>query len=144
LYSSFADQLVVLLAEVDGTAIAGILFLIHGDTLYYKFNASIDLTLRPNDLLIWSGMRLGRERGLSALDFGLSDTAQPGLVRFKRKFATSERPIIELRWSPPDYSDPRGHQAGEVLHRMTEILTAPEVPEAVTRGAGDELYRFFC
>lgn len=141
---SAGDRIHVLLAEIDGRPIAGIFFLVHGDTLYYKFNASIDPTLGPNDLLVWTGMLMARERGLSFIDFGLSDTDQPGLVRFKQKFADTEKPISILEWRPEGYADPIGRQAGATLHRMTQILTAPEVPDAVTRAAGDELYRFFC
>lgn len=72
LHASFAadQRLTVLVAEVDDTPIAGILFLEWRDTLYYKFNASFDRQLRPNDLLVWEGIRLGRERGLAWLDFG--------------------------------------------------------------------------
>jgi CelD/BcsL family acetyltransferase involved in cellulose biosynthesis len=146
LYELFApgDRLTVLLAEVDGAPVAGILFLEWAGTLYYKFNASVDPTLCPNDLLAWEGIRLGRRRGLSRLDFGLSDTAQPGLIRYKRKYATEERPITLLRWQPPGHADARGEQAGRTLGRITELLTAPEVPDDITGAAGDELYRFFC
>jgi CelD/BcsL family acetyltransferase involved in cellulose biosynthesis len=146
LHAAFSsdDGLVVLLAEVDGIAVAGILFLIHGDTLYYKFNASVDLAYRPNDLLVWSGMMLGRHLGLAHMDFGLSDLEQPGLVRFKDKFATEKRPIAELRWTPPGEADERGQQAGALLHRLTSVLTSGNVPDEVTRAAGDEIYRLFC
>ncbi len=145
LHAAFSPEgrIITLLAEHDGTAVGGILFLIHGDTLYYKFNASNDLRFRPNDLLVWHGMLLGRRLGLTRLDFGLSDVGQPGLVRFKQKFATGERPITELRWSPPGHSDARGHQAGRTLHRLTEILTEPNVPDDVTRSVGDEVYSLF-
>jgi len=146
LYASFApdDRLTVLLALADDTPVAGILFLEWGDTLYYKFNASLDRRLRPNDLLVWEGIRLGRQRGLARLDFGLSDAAQPGLVRYKRKFATEEGEISLLRWQPPDHSDPKGELAGETLHRMTHLMTDPAVPDHITRACGDALYRFFC
>lgn len=146
LHAAFApeDRIVVLLAEQDGAALGGILFLIHRDTLYYKFNASTDAVLRPNDLLVWSGMVFGRSHGLSRLDFGLSDPSQPGLVRFKQKFATEERTISVLQSTPAGYADPRGEAAGHVLHRLTEILTSPEIPDDVTRVVGDEVYRFFC
>jgi CelD/BcsL family acetyltransferase involved in cellulose biosynthesis len=145
LYGAFAPEgrIVTMLAELDGVAVAGILFLIHGSTLYYKFNASNDLRFRPNDLLVWHGMQFGKRRGLTRLDFGLSDIGQPGLVRFKQKFATEERPITELRWSPPGYSDERGRQAGQMLQQLTDILTAPRVPDAVTRAVGDEIYPLF-
>lgn len=144
LHAAFApEHLIVLLAEQDGAPVAGILFLVHGDTLYYKFNASTDLGGRPNDLLVWQGMRLGRERGLARLDFGISDLDQPGLVRFKRKFAGDEAPVSELRWRPEGYADPRGEQGAAVLRRLTGILTAPQVPDELTRAVGDDVYRFF-
>jgi CelD/BcsL family acetyltransferase involved in cellulose biosynthesis len=146
LHAAFSGQdgILVLLAEIGGRAIAGILFLVHRDGLYYKFNASTDLAVRPNDLLIWRGMLLGRERGLRRLDFGVSDLDQPGLVRFKRKFATEERPVTELRWPGTRANDAAGRQAGAMLGRLTEILTAPGVPDEVTQAVGDELYRYFC
>lgn len=146
LYEQFApdDRLTVLLAEVDGTPIAGIFFLEWQGTLYYKFNASTDQTLCPNDLLAWEGIRMGRRRGLSRLDFGLSDIRQPGLVRYKRKYATEERTITMLRWQPPGHSDPRGELASRTLSRLTHLLTAPEVPDEIAGEAGAELYRFFC
>lgn len=146
LHAAFAPEgrLVVMLAEAGGVPIAGILFLIHGDTLYYKFNASLELALRPNDLLAWSGMRLGRRRGLARLDFGLSDTAQPGLVRYKRKFATFEREIALLQWTPAGHRQPVADEAGRVLGRLTRLMTDPRVPDDLSLAAGDDLYRFFC
>lgn len=146
LHSSFSsdDRFTVILAEVDDKPVAGILFLEWDGTLYYKFNASIDQRFRPNDLLVWEGIRFGHNRGLARFDFGLSDAAQPGLVRFKSKFATEEGEISFLRWQPPDYADPRGDRAGQTLHRLTNLLTDPSVPDDITRASGEELYRFFC
>jgi len=138
------ERITVLLAEVDGEAVAGILLLEWGGTLYYKFNASTDPTLCPNDLLAWEGIRLGRRRGLRSLDFGNSDFVQPGLIRYKRKYATEERLITFLRWRPDGYADPRGEQASRTLGRLTQLLTAPEVPDDITGAGGEELYRYFC
>jgi Acetyltransferase (GNAT) domain len=146
LYASFAhdDRFIVMLAEINGAPVAGTVFLIDGDALYYKFNASLDQSMGPNHFLIWNGMLLGKRLGLSRLDFGLSDMDQPGLIRFKRKFATQERTISQLRWLPPDYADAREQQAGQVLHNLTKLFTLPDVPDEVTCAAGNELYRFFC
>ena len=146
LHAAFAcdNRLLVLLAEIEGDPIAGILFIEWGDTLYYKFNASFERHLRPNDLLVWEGMRFGRQRGLLRFDFGLSDAAQPGLVRYKRKFASEQRPIWLLEWRPQGYANPSGEIAGRTLQRVTRLLTDPTVPDEVTRAAGDDLYRFFC
>ena len=138
------NRLTVLFAEAEGTPLAGILFLEWGNTLYYKFNASWQRDMCPNDLLVWEGIRMGRRHGLRRLDFGASDYDQPGLLRYKRKFATDEMKIHRLRWEPEGYSDPRAAQAGQMLGRMTQLLTDPAVPDAVTRAAGDEFYGFFC
>jgi CelD/BcsL family acetyltransferase involved in cellulose biosynthesis len=139
-----SERLTVLLAEVQGASVAGIFFLQWGDTLYYKFNASVESTLSSNDLLMWEGIRLGRRRGLARLDFGLSDLGQPGLIRYKRKYATQEREIVMLRWQPPGHADARAEHIGRTFGRITDFLTDPTVPDEITRAAGDVLYRFFC
>jgi CelD/BcsL family acetyltransferase involved in cellulose biosynthesis len=125
--------------------IGGVLFLEWKDTLYYKFNASapIDLGLRPNDLLMWEGIRYGKARGLTALDLGLSDWDQEGLVRYKRKFASEEKTITFLKYVPDGWRTPAGAQLGPLLGQLTELLTDPDVPDRVTDRAGDLLYRFF-
>jgi hypothetical protein len=132
-----------LLAEFEGNPIAGVFFLEWGDTLYYKFNASLDSRLYPNDLLAWEGIRLGCRRGLALLDFGLSDLAQPGLIRYKRKYASQECDIAMLRWEPQDHANIGAEQANRTLSRITQLLTDPTVPDEITAAASDELYRFF-
>lgn len=146
IHESFApeERLTVLLAEMAGSVVAGILFLQWGDTLYYKFNASVDRHACPNDMLLWEGIRMGQRRGLRCLDLGVSDLNQPGLLRYKRKFATEEREILRLRWLPPEHADPRAEEAGRILSRMTDLFTDPGVPDAVTRAAGEALYGQFC
>ncbi|HYE48483.1 MAG TPA: GNAT family N-acetyltransferase [Azospirillaceae bacterium] len=146
LHAAFAPEgrLTVLFAEVEGAPVAGILFLEWENRLYYKFNASLDPTLCPNDLLAWEGIRMGRRRGLELLDFGISETRHPGLIRYKRKYATEERTISLLRWQPPGHADARAAEIGRAFGRITELLTDPTVPDAVTEAAGDDLYRYFC
>lgn len=146
LFEIFAPsgQLSVLIAERSGRVIAGILVLQWRDVLYYKFNASIDSTWRPNDLLVWQAILLGHRRGLRRLDLGISDVGQPGLIRFKSKFATQEKDVRFLEWRPAGWRDPRGEEASRILARITTLVTEPSVPDEITRAAGDELYRFFC
>ena len=139
-----SERLTVLIAEVRGESVAGIFFLQWRNILYYKFNASVESTLGANDLLMWEGIRLGCRRGLARLDFGLSDPGQPGLIRFKRKYATHEGAISMLRWQPPNHANARSEQIGHTFNRITHLLTDPGVPDEVTAAAGDELYRFFC
>jgi CelD/BcsL family acetyltransferase involved in cellulose biosynthesis len=73
------------------------------------FGASVGetLSLRPNDALAWAALRWVSERGLHMLDWGLSDVDQPGLVAYKRKWASEERRIVTLRSMPQHLDDRR-------------------------------------
>jgi CelD/BcsL family acetyltransferase involved in cellulose biosynthesis len=135
----------LLLARVGNEVIGGTLYLEWKDRLYYKFNASAaaDLVYRPNDQLIWEGIKYGKARCLRSLDFGLSDWDQEGLTQFKRKFASEERTISFLKYAPAAAERP-AKQALASLGRLTELLTDPTVPDDITARAGDELYRYFC
>lgn len=146
LHAAFAPHgaITVLLAEAEGSPVAGSLFLRWRDTLYYKFNASLDPRWYANDLIAWEGARFGQRCGLSMFDFGLSDASQPGLVRFKRKFASAEKYISFLRHQPPGMVDGPGEDLGRTLGEVTALFTDPHVPDDITRAAGAALYRFFC
>ncbi|MGH3909078.1 MAG: lipid II:glycine glycyltransferase FemX [Pseudonocardiaceae bacterium] len=136
--------LVTLLAHADDELIAGALFLVWGDTLYYKFGASRPeyLSLRPNDAIFWAGIRWAVARRLRWLDWGVSDLDQPGLVAYKRKWATEERTIVTLR-AGGEQARPPG-DAGPVLGELTRLLTDDSVPDEITERAGTLLYRYFC
>jgi CelD/BcsL family acetyltransferase involved in cellulose biosynthesis len=138
------DAVVTLLAYAGEELIAGAVFLVWGDALYYKFGASRHehLGLRPNDALFWAGIRWGVQRDLRWVDWGLSDLDQPGLVSYKRKWATDERSIVTLRGGGQDAREPDG--AGAVLGELTRLLTDEAVPDHITEQAGALLYRYFC
>lgn len=135
---------VTLLAYAGDDLIAGAMFLVWGDTMYYKFGASRPeyLSLRPNDAIFWAGIRWGTQHRLRLLDWGLSDLDQPGLVAYKRKWATEERTIVTLR-AGGEKARSCG-EAGPVLGELTRLLTDESVPDAVTARAGSLLYRYFC
>jgi CelD/BcsL family acetyltransferase involved in cellulose biosynthesis len=135
----------LMVATYRGEVIAGTLYLEWKDRLYYKFNAS-DPTHRghrPNDLLVWEGIQYAKARGLRYLDFGLSDWDQETLVEYKRKFASEEKTISVLRYSPPSGTPNRERETRALLSRLTQLLTEDSVPDNVTERAGELLYRFF-
>lgn len=138
------DAAVTLFACVDDEPVAGALFLEWNDVLYYKFGASLSahLGVRPNDAIFWAAIRRGVQRGLRLVDWGLSDLDQPGLVAYKRKWATEERRIATLRSAGE--AVPARVELDRVLGRLTELLTEDAVPDEVTRRAGALLYRYFC
>jgi hypothetical protein len=139
-----ADAVRVALALVDGRAVAGAVYLVWGDTVYYKFGASEadSLPLRPNDALHWRLIRWASDRGLRTLDWGLSDLDQPGLVAYKRNWASREGRIRTLNAGGRPLEEPAG--IGPLLGTVTDLLTDPSVPDAVSERAGAALYRLFC
>ncbi len=136
----------LLLAEVDGQAVGATLYLRWQDTLYYKFNASStdDLAVRPNDLMMWSGMHLGHELGLGNIDLGQSDIDQEGLLRYKEKYATHQTAIRAYTYDPPGWTDPSGIAGGATLGQLTELFVDLQVPDRTYQRAGELLYRNFC
>jgi CelD/BcsL family acetyltransferase involved in cellulose biosynthesis len=146
IWEAFADDdaIVTMLAHAGDELVAGAVFLSWQNTLYYKFGASRHehLAKRPNDAIFWAGIRWGVQHGARLVDWGLSDLDQPGLIAYKRKWATEERRIVTLRAGGEHArSDPR---AGAMLGGLTELLTGESVPDDVTKKAGALLYRYFC
>jgi predicted N-acyltransferase len=146
LWANFApsDGIVTALAMVDGRAVAGAIYLRWQDIVYYKFGASLAefLSVRPNDALHWRVIGWASEQGLACLDWGTSNLEQPGLVAYKRGWASMESRIVTLNaGGAPRRSTP---DVDRLLRTVTELLTDPEVPDSVTARAGAALYRYFC
>jgi CelD/BcsL family acetyltransferase involved in cellulose biosynthesis len=159
IWAAFAptDAIRTVLAYDGDTAIAGSVYIVWNDVLYYKFGASLaeHLALRPNELITWEAMQFGIERGLRLLDWGLSDLDQPGLVTYKRKWASDEsrigtyRAIVPTSDGAPSLasnaaSSAAQHDAGRLLGNLTDLLVDPRVPDDVSERAGALLYRYFC
>lgn len=139
------DRGVLLLASRQGRVIGGVMYLEWKDSLYYKFNASDpdELGSRPNDALLWAGLRYGHERGLKRLDFGVSDLDQEGLMRYKGKYATEEATVSVLAHSPDGLASDSNRSSRALLSDVTELLVDPSVPDSITETAGDRLYQYF-
>lgn len=139
----FDDSMALVLAEIDGEPVAGMVMIEAGDTWTYKYGASYPTAYGPNAALLVEACQEGIRRGLDVLDLGRSDLSQPGLVRFKQQFSSEERPLATLRWSP-DVPVPRSVvDANRSLTALTETLTDPGVPNHVAAGAGSILYQYF-
>lgn len=140
-----AQNGLLMVAMYQDEIIGGVFYLQWKDTLFYKFNASKSdyLPCRPNDLLIWEGIKYAKARGYKYLDFGLSDWDQEGLVRYKRKFATDEKTISFLKYTPDGAPTQHDSQMRRLLPQLTKLFTDETVPDNVTEEAGEVLYRFF-
>jgi CelD/BcsL family acetyltransferase involved in cellulose biosynthesis len=135
----------LMLAAHEGEIIGGVLFLEWQNTLYYKFNASNlhRVEVRPNDLVVWEGIQYGKSKGLTTLDFGLSDWDQEGLVAYKRKFASDERTISFLKCEPNGGPTQQEKQVRDLLNHLTDLFVNESVPDRVTEEAGEVVYRYF-
>jgi CelD/BcsL family acetyltransferase involved in cellulose biosynthesis len=140
---SACDGIVTFLANADGEPIAGAVYLAWNDALYYKFGASVAgaLTLCPNDAVAWAALRWASERGFRLLDWGLSGIDQPGLIAFKRKWATEERRIVTVSSTTSRLQTHR--ESDQLLGELTRLLTDDAVPDHITERAGSLLYRYF-
>ncbi|MER7015124.1 GNAT family N-acetyltransferase [Saccharopolyspora sp. NPDC000359] len=138
------DAVVTMLARLGGETVAGVVFLVWNGVLHGKFAASRPeyLHLRPNDAIFWAGIRWAAQHGMHLVDWGASDLDQPGLVRFKRKYATGEERVVALRSA----GEPSRAQveATRVLGDITWLLTDESVPDEITSRASAVLYRYFC
>lgn len=135
----------LIVATLDEQVIGGVFFLVWNNRFYYKFNASdLDsVDQRPNDKVVWEASKYGHHKGYQYLDFGLSDSDQEGLVRYKRKFASQEKLTSFLRHTPHGFPSPETKQIRGLLPQLTNLFVNEEVPDHITEKAGDILYRFF-
>ncbi len=149
IWHAFAPNggIVTLLAMADGVPIAGGLYLEWAGTLYHKFGASRMeyRSMCPNNAITWTAIRWAAERGLDGVDWGLSDLDQPGLLEYKRQWASTEQRIVTLCSAPPAPTRPGGgDEARALLGELSSLLTDPTVPDEVAARAGGLLYRYFC
>lgn len=137
-------SVVTILARLGGEPIAGVVFLVWNNVLHCKFAASLPehLHLRPNDAIYWAGIEWGSQNGMRMTDWGTSDLDQPGLLRYKRKYATDEKRIVSLRSAKePSHAE---EEAGYLLDNVSRMMTDESVPDEITAKAGALLYRYFC
>ena len=97
LWDNFAKSAVMqlLLAEYQGTVIGGMILLASGTTIRYAYGASDEhyLNLAPNNLLMWTAIKLGCTQGYQTLDMGRTACDNQGLMEFKRRWGTIKEPL---------------------------------------------------
>lgn len=124
----------------DGKMIGATLYLICGDTLYYKINtSSLDaLGYRSNNLLLWEGIRRACERGLKFVDLGSSGLKQDGLVAFKDSTGARRMDIIHIGYHPSGYV----FSQKRILKAYTRLFNASWLPDRVTSWGSSLIYHF--
>ncbi len=97
LWDTFAptNAMRLLLAEYEGTPVAGIIIFASGSTLHYAYGASDEnyLKLAPNNLLFWDAITWGSANGYKSLDLGRTACDNQGLMEFKRRWGAVQEPL---------------------------------------------------
>lgn len=97
LWDAFASSgaIQLLLAEYQGTIIAGMILLVSGTSMVYAYGASDEhyLRLAPNNLLLWTTIAWACTHGYQTLDLGRTARANQGLMEFKRRWGAIEEPL---------------------------------------------------
>ncbi len=142
LWDAFAasGSMRLLLAEHQGTIIAGAILLASGSTLRYAYSASDEryLNLAPNNLLIWTALKSGCENGYQTLDLGRTSRNNEGLMGFKRRWGAIEEPLLYYY-----YPRTAGLASTSEDSWKFRVLTSfwKRLPLALTGALGGHLYK---
>ncbi len=128
----------VSLARREGTVLAGCVFLVSKNTVYYKFGASDEahLSHRPNHGIMWDVIQWAAAEGYATLDFGRSDLDGEGLIKFKRGWGTVE---TDLTYSRLGGQGNKGDRAGGGLLERTKPLLQ-HMPIPLLKMIGNVMY----
>jgi hypothetical protein len=141
----------LLLAEPAGAAarpIAGSIFLLFGQTLWYAFNGSRreEFGFRPNDVIQWQALHDACAAGFRYYDLGEVADDHAGLAQFKSKWGAGARQLYRYYYPAAEQpaadaleQDARGVH-GQV-RRLAHVVWQ-RVPLAATARLGDVAYGF--
>lgn len=130
----------VILAMDGDVPVAGAIYFNFGRHALYKFGASSDshLELRPNNLVLWQGIRRCSELGFSTLDLGRTSLDNEGLRRFKLGLGGEERLIHYVRQDLRSGSIVLTPDRAQGWHNRV----FRRIPKFISRILGTILYRF--
>lgn len=130
----------VLVAHRDDRPLAAAIFLRFGDRAIFKYGASDARaqSMRPNDLLMWEGIRWCQAKGLRTLSMGKTHPDHEGLRRFKQGWGARESTIDYYRY---DVRAGNYVAGGDPLKRWHHAVFR-HLPIPVLQWTGRLLYRF--
>jgi hypothetical protein len=122
--------------------LAGSLFLMLGQTVFYAFNGCWRraMPLRANDAIQWEAIHDSARRGFRHYDLGEVADHQDGLHEFKNKWGAQPRGL--LRYYDPGAGDVRTGADEANGHRQLARAAWRLVPPALTAALGERLYGY--
>jgi serine/alanine adding enzyme len=135
-----SDHVRILLAELEGKVVAGIVLFCFKSRVSYEIGASLPeyLEARPNHLLLWTAVETACAEGRLSFDFGKSPPDNPGLVEFKRRWGAEcyECPYYYY----PDIAGLMAVEQKSLKHRAMRYLYR-QAPLSVAQLLGRGIYR---
>ncbi len=134
------DLIRILLAQVNGKTIAGLILLGMGDTVIYHNGASDAdyLHLKPNHFLIGKAIEMTKALGYKIFNFGTSTPVDTGLIQFKQRWGTEEQFLPYYYY--PDITGVRTHIESSWKLRITSAVLR-HLPAAILKKVGEFGYR---
>jgi hypothetical protein len=106
-------------------------------SVYYKYSASDEgfLRYKPNHQTVWDVIQWGCENGCTIFDFGRTDTANEGLLYYKRGWGVEEQELVYHRFSDPPQTTTGGSGPLDKVKPLIKRLPVP-----VLKKVGELLY----
>jgi lipid II:glycine glycyltransferase (peptidoglycan interpeptide bridge formation enzyme) len=132
------DSIFIRVALKDRLPIASIITLKHRNSLIYKYGASDERYHATGGMpsLFWRMIEEAKSASIPLLDFGRSDTDNPGLIRFKDQWGTYRTELKYYRFP----ASSRAPKSRDSMKNAAEAVFAC-LPEGVLRIAGRLIYR---
>jgi len=130
----------LLIARYKNIVIAGSLFFIYKNTIYYKFNAShINyLKFQPNHLILWEAIKWAVENDYKIFDLGRTSPDNPGLMALKRHWGTEEIDLPYYYW--PEIRGTSATKESSLRYRIvSSVLKKTSIP--LLKIAGNLFYK---
>lgn len=123
--------------------LAGSIFLMFGQTIFYAFNGrrQADLPLRPNDAIHWQGLHDACRDGFRYYDFGEVVEDNQGLAEFKGKWGTEPRQLYRYYYPAPQDLESGSDESDSYVHRLTTAAWR-RLPLKATALLGDRIYNY--
>ena len=123
--------------------LAGSVFLMFGQTVFYAFNGRRreDLALRPNDVIQWQAIHDACADGFRRYDFGEVEEHQEGLAEFKGKWGADARRLHRYYYPVPRALATSTLKSGGSARRLADVVWQ-RLPLTVTARLGGWVYTY--
>jgi CelD/BcsL family acetyltransferase involved in cellulose biosynthesis len=134
-------------AWLGDRCVAGIVYLIAGRRVHYKFAASAAdaLQYRVNNLLLWRSVLNFQQQGFESYDLGLTgaSTAYAGLRRYKQESGAEEMALRFVAFNRNETESPNALVWREFMQDLTHRIAGdPALGESSLDGLSESVYKF--